>query len=242
MKRFWWIPVVLCLILVATIFLTAPKPAVLTSGDFSMDNTTFGYYYWSEFFYFSEAYGDYLSGSVDLSKPLDQQRYSDSLTWQDFLIQEALSVAADTMTMVFAAEQAGFTLPEDYETALNDTWNRFLTQSGGDLQAYLQDSYGKKADPDSFYRYLRHSHVAAAYADLLYNSLNPSDEEIQAYLDDHAGEYLDEGLAEELWFRQAKEDLIGQLHSEQVRQLRAACDFQVNYNAIRIQPPKGLYQ
>lgn len=242
MKRYWWIPVVLILAAGAAFLLLSPQPAVLTAGDFRLDNTGFGYYYWSEFFYFSDAYGDYLGSAVDLSKPLDQQTYGPGTTWQDYLIEEALSVAADTMTMVFAAEEAGFVLPADYEAALENTWSGFVLQSGGDLEAYLKDSYGKKATADSFRTYLFHAHMASAYADQLYESLNPSAEDIADYRDDHAGEYLDQGLAQEDWDARAREDLIAQLHAEQVRQLRAKYDFQVNYQAVDIVPPKGLYE
>lgn len=242
MKRYWWIFLLLAAVITAAV-LFSPQPTVMTAGDLTLDNTGFAYYYWSEFFYFKEAYGEYLSGVVDFTQSLDSQFYADGVTWQDYLVEETLDVAADTLSMVLAAEEAGFTLPEDYAQSLSNTWDGFLEQSGGDLKAYLQDSYGKDADPESFYTYLSHCHMAAAYADHLYASLSPTEEEIEAYRADHQGEYLDEGITEELaqlW--QAQEDLLAQLHGEQVRQLRAAADIRVNTRAIRIRAPKGLYE
>lgn len=243
MKRFLWILAPVLLLAVAAALLLRPA-AVLTWEGGSLSSTEFSYYYWSEFFYFREAYGEYLSDSVDFSKPLQDQTTDDGRSWQDALTEEALSVAADTLSVAFAAEDAGFSLPTEYEDALEETWNGFLQQSNGDLDAYLQDSYGKGADRDSFYRYLYRSHLAAAYTDHLYESLSPADEEIAAYYEAHAGEYLDNyGLTkDDPWQEQAKQDLTEELFRDQLAAIRAAASFTVHRNAVNIVPPKGLYE
>lgn len=242
-KRLWLIlPCILLAVILSLLFLR-PSP-VLVCDRVSLSPTEFSYYYWSEFFYFQEAYGAYLSDAVDLSAPLDQQAYSQTQTWQDYLVEEALSVAADTLSMALTAEDAGFALPQDYEESLENTWNGFLLQSDGDLKSYLKDSYGRGADAESFRLYLYRSHLAAAYADSLYAALDPTDEEIAAYYGNHAGEYLDEyGLtAEDDWQAQAREDLIQELAQAQFLEIRASYDFRVNYDAVKIVPPAGLYE
>lgn len=245
MKNWRWPIAVLCLVLAAVvIFLLRPPAAVLIGDRISLSRTEFSYYYWSEYFYFREAYGEYLSDTVDFSKPLDSQNYSADMTWQDFLVEEALSVAADTLSMTLAAEDAGFSLPPEYEESLEATWSDFLVQSGGDLNGYLRRSYGQTAEEDSFRLYLYRSHLAAAYADSLYAALDPSPEEVEAYYRSHAGEYLDEyGLtAEDNWQSQAKEDLIAELARDQLARLRADCHFRTNHRAVKIVPPAGLYE
>ena len=62
-------------LLIAAILLTAlhlqkEKP-VLTCGSYAMTNTQLGYYYWSEFFYYADAYGSWLGDAVDWTLPLD---------------------------------------------------------------------------------------------------------------------------------------------------------------------------
>lgn len=222
-------------LLLAVLLLTGCQKAVMTSGDFQLSATEFSYYYWSEFFYLKDAYGEYLEGTVDLSEPLDEN-------WQDYLTQQALDVAADTLSLVFAAQKEGFALPDDYAQSLEATLQSFEEASGGDLDAYLQASYGKKANSESFRVYLEHAHLANAYADYLFESLDPTQEEIEQYLQDHMGEYLDEGLTEDAeLLARAEDDLLSQLHGEQVRQLRADCNFRIDRNSISIVPPKGLY-
>lgn len=168
---------------------------VVTCGDFSLTNTELGYYYWSEYFYFAEAYGDYLSGVVDLSLPLDQQDYSEDQTWQDYMLEESLGVMQDTMSMVFRAEETGFTLPEDYAQGYETVLSNFesAAASGGydTVDAYLKASYGEEATLESFSEYLYNAHLAAAYSDFLLAGIEPTEQETADYFDLHAGEYLE---------------------------------------------------
>lgn len=223
-------------LLLAVLLLTGCQKAVMISGDFRLSATEFSYYYWSEFFYLKDAYGEYLDGVVDFSQPLDE-------SWESQLIDQSLDVAADTLALVFAAQKEGFTLPDDYAESLEATWDSFLEAADGDLTAYLQASYGRKATVESFRAYLERAHLASAYADHLFESLAPTEEEIDAYLQNHMGEYLDEGLSDDAeLLARAKDDLLSELHGDQIRALRAKCDFQTDRNSISIVLPKGLYK
>ena len=168
---------------------------VALCGTFSLSNTELGYYYWSEYFYFADIYGNYLDGMVDLSQPLDQQIYSGDQTWQDYLLEESLAVMRDTMSMVFRAEEEGFTLPADYAASYETVCANFETaaSSGGydTVDAYLQASYGEAANWESFSRYLYNAHLAAAYSDALLASIDPTKDEVAAYFARYAGEYYE---------------------------------------------------
>lgn len=168
---------------------------VVISGEFHLDNTQLAYYYWSEYFYFAGAYGEYLDGVVDFDTPLDQQVYSEDMTWEDYLLEEALQTVRETMAMVFQAEEAGYTLSDkgqaDLETVLENF--REAAEAGGydTLEAYLAASYGPGATEESFTAYLHCAHLAAEYADTLYEAIDPTEAEIEAYYEAHAGEYLE---------------------------------------------------
>lgn len=168
---------------------------VMVCGDFRLSNTQLAYYYWSEYFYFAGAYGEYLDGVVDLTVPLDQQAYSDEQTWQDYLLDEALSTVRETMAMVFRAQEEGFTLSAQGEADLAEVLESFRTaaeENGyADLEAYLAASYGPGATEESFTDYLRCAHLAAEYADSLFEAIAPTEAEIREYYEAHAGEYLE---------------------------------------------------
>ncbi len=168
---------------------------VVRCGDLTLDNTQLAYFYWSEYFYFAGAYGDYLEGVVDFSKPLSQQAYSESQSWQDYLLEETLATIQETLAMVFAAQAADFTLPEDMQQELETVVENFRTAAteGGyeDLDGYLRASYGAGAEEASFRTYLTWSYLASAYADRLFETIAPTEEEILDYYEGHAGEYLE---------------------------------------------------
>ena len=254
MKRVW---IVLAAVLLAALIaagaalgLQRAEEPVLTCGDFALDNTEFAYYYWSEYFYFSEAYGAYLEGVVDFTQPLEDQAYDDERSWEDFLIEETMTTVRDTMAMVFQAESEAFQLPSDYDGTYQQVLVNFAaaaTEQGyDDLEGYIQASYGKKAPRESFEAYLYHSHLAAAYADQLLEDCLPTDQEARDYFAQREAEYVELYEAdpddESTWLDQAREDLQTENYQNA---FLAICDqytFLVNYDAVKLTPPEGLYE
>ena len=63
----------------------------ITVGDHEIQKAEFDYYYYSSLNSFASTYGSYLSYfGLDTSKPLDQQQYSDTMTWDDYFQQQAV--------------------------------------------------------------------------------------------------------------------------------------------------------
>ena len=224
--------------------------AVLTCGDFELDNTGFAYYYWSEFFYFSEAYGEYLDGVVDFSQPLDGQAYDETRSWEDYLVEEAVTTVRDTMAMVFQAEAEGFSMPADYDGTYQQVLLDFsvAAQEGGygSLDGYLKASYGKGASEESFADYLYNAHLAAAYADHLLEQAMPTDEEARAYFSQRQGEYLElyteiDPGDESTWLEIAAEDLQNENYQNAFLTICDQYDFLVNYDAVVLTAPEGIY-
>ena len=253
MKHSWIAVLAMTLIFVLIVgaLLLNPQTAepVLTCGDYALDNTSLGYYYWSEYFYFSEAYGEFLSGTVDFSKPLQNQPYDETMSWEDFLLEETLNTVRDTMMMVFEAEAQGFVMPPEYEGTYQQVLVNFAgaaTEGGyADLDAYLQASYGKSADRGSFEAYLRHTHLAAAYADHLMAESMPTDEEARAYFAEREAEYTElydlDPADETTWLPQAKADLQQETYQNTVLTIRSRYPFLANPDNAVLTPPKGLY-
>ena len=64
----------------------------ITVGDHEIQKAEFDYYYYSSLNSFASTYGSYLSYfGLDTSKPLDQQQYSDTMTWDDYFQQQAVN-------------------------------------------------------------------------------------------------------------------------------------------------------
>lgn len=252
MKRRWITAAlaILMLVLVGVGIAQSSRPApVVVFQDRELTNTELAYYYWSEFFYFSEAYGEYLGDAVDFSRPLQDQPYDDTRSWQDYLLEETLSTLRDNLAMVAEAESRGFTLPDEYDNTYQQVLVNFAAaaQSGGyeDLQAYLRASYGSGATEESFRAYLHDAHLAAAYADEILEQCLPTDEACRAYFLQHQAEYETyyDAVADDetTWMEQVREDLQNEAYQNEIRSIRGAYSCQVNYDAIVLTPPEGLY-
>lgn len=253
MKRSW-IAVILfvCLVLtgigIAVSGHSVPE-TVAVCGTISLDNTDFAYYYWSEYFYFAEVYGDYLKEQVDFSAPLGEQPYSETMSWEDYLLEDAISTVQDTLAMVLAAEEAGFTLPEDYDSAYQAAQVDFRSAAAKagcrDLNEYLRDSYGPKAEEASFFRYLHQTYLASAYADHLLEQIRIPDEDVVAYFTDRQADYeavyhFDRDKPEE-WMETIRQDMQLEAYQNEFRSIRHRYPVQIDRRAISLRPPKGLY-
>lgn len=177
---------------------------VVICDDFSLDNTGLSYYFWNEYYYLINSGGDYLPESLDPSKPLSEQAYDEDTTWEEYILEQALLTVRNTMSMVFEAEKAGFTLPESYETSLESVLDRqseiaessgYVDETGAvDVDAYLAASYGPGASLESFRTYLEDSYLAAAYSDSLLAEPEFTEQEISDYYDRYADDYAADGV------------------------------------------------
>ena len=255
MKR-WWIaavavPLVLIVVFGAVLGFGSAraKHPVVVCGDVALTNTELAYCYWSEYFYYAEAYGDYLEGIVDFSTPLSEQTYEGDTTWEDYLLQETLVSVRDTLAMVSRAETEGYDLSGDYLTTYQNVLVNFsaAAQEGGyrDLDAYLRASYGKHADRESFERYLYRSHLAASYADQLFADCLPSNGDCRDYFSANRAyyeEYYDAVADDETsWLETVRTDLQTERYQNAFREIIGRYELLVDYDAIRLESPEGLY-
>lgn len=165
-----------------------------------LTNAQFSYYYWGEYYYYVQTNGF----GFDASKPLSEQQYSDDMTWHDFFLQNACTSIQQIESLKAAATEAGFTMPETYQSEYDSTISSmadYAQQAGftdsdgnGDVLAYIQDSYGSAATEESFEQYLYDSYYVTAYSDEIYNSLSFTDDEIESYYDDNSDMFTSYGI------------------------------------------------
>ena len=163
-------------------------------------NEQLSYYYWGEYFYFSQSYGF----SFDPSKELSEQMYDDTTTWQDYFLESARTSIAQIECLKAQAAAEGFTMTPEYQEQYDNTIGSlaeyaasagFADKDGnGDIEAYVRESYGKDATVEGFEAYLYDSYFASAYSDHLYESLSVTDEEAEAYFDENAEMYASYGI------------------------------------------------
>ncbi len=163
-------------------------------------NAELNYYYWGEYYYYVQNYGYYFDPTV----ALDQQAYSDDMTWDDYFLACACSSIQQIQALKQAAEAEGYVMPDDYQEQYDSTIDSmadyalsagFADSNGnGDVLAYIQDSYGTSATEDSFTAYLYDSYYVTAYSDEIYYGPEYTDAEIEAYYDENSDLFLAYGI------------------------------------------------
>lgn len=175
---------------------------VATCGDAELTNSRLSYYYWQQYYNFMSMYGSYASMmGLDTTKPLSEQMYDDTHTWEDFFLQSAVRTFWQTEAINAAAEEAGYVLDsetEDYLASLTDTMTQ-EAESGEyvSVDEYIQAAYGPHSTMDSYTAFAREMMTASGYLSTVYGSIELTDDEISAYFDENAAQYAASNIAKD---------------------------------------------
>ena len=190
--------VVLVLLLVAAIFVGIKQTVkntgyhekhttALQVGEHAVSSAELNYYFVDAVNSFYSNYGNYASMfGLQTSVPLDQQVIDEDTgrTWADDFLNTAKDNAKNAYAMADAAAAAGFTLPEDKASEIDnmlsslETYAKLYGYSNG--QAYLKALYGNGATIDSYRAYNERSALADAYYNHYSDSLTYTDEDLRA--------------------------------------------------------------
>lgn len=219
---------------------------VLRCGDQALTNQDLAYYYWSEYYVLVNE-----GSSLDPDKAPAAQTADDGRTWDEVLTERALLAAQDTLAHVCAAEDAGFTLPEEYRAAaermldaLRETAAAFEPSGGEDaLNAYLRAVYGPDADEERYAQYLEQTSLAAAYAAQLEQAVpEPDEETVRRYYEARQQDFPDVTPEDAGW----RETVAAAMREEQARNdsllLTERYPAEVDREAIVIPQPEGLFE
>ena len=136
-------------------------------------------------------YGAYLSYfGLDMTRDLDTQMYSDTLTWGDFFDQMAIQTIARNQGLKKEAQAAGFTwdVEADYEEFL-EALKEAASEAGTTVKNYMKDMYGPYAAESRVRPYMEDSFYVSAYSESIADNLMPSQEEIQSYYEENKANY-----------------------------------------------------
>lgn len=167
--------VVVVLIIVAIIFnstLFTANMTALAIGEHDYTAVEFNYYYQTTFMNayngIASQYGEYASYLLNPQKPLEDQMYSDTQSWDDYFEEGAMKNMQQSAMLYDAAIAEGLTLSaEDKETIDNTITaaKNAATQSGfSTFKQYLTAYYGKGFTEDIYRDILTKQAIASAYS------------------------------------------------------------------------------
>ena len=124
---------------------------VAECGDDRLTNRDLPYYYWQQYYSFTSNYGSYASYFIDSTTPFDEQMcvFDDTLTWQQYFLEGAISTYENISALWQDARMAGFQLDEEDTQYLDELSNNLSIAAASygydSADAYLQTAYGPAA-------------------------------------------------------------------------------------------------
>lgn len=188
--------VVVALVLVGVIFnsnLFYTGVPALKVGNTGYTAADFNYEYYNTYYntYSSMAdmYGSYASMFLDPSTPLDEQNYSDTMTWADYFEDQAFTQLQQMTILNDMADKEGWTLSSEQLREIDANIEGLKTAAAGnnypDYRAYIRALYGKGITEKRLRTLLEKSYRATYYSQYL------SEKWMDSYSEEQLSEYYD---------------------------------------------------
>lgn len=186
-------------------FETKADVVIATAGDKELTNEQLQVFFWSYFYDFLNYYSSYASYlGLDYTAPLDTQVCAlseEGLTWQQYFLDQSLQAWHRYQSLVNKAEASGIELdaqiaeqlaaiPEQLET---------VAQEGGYASAeeMIQVEMGPGATIDAYMDYLTLYNFSNQFYGTEYETMMPTDAEIEAYFTENEAAYAESGLTKD---------------------------------------------
>ncbi len=173
--------------------------ASIRMGNWKYTNSDFNYQYYNTFYNLYSQYYTYFGDSVTYllnpNKPLDEQQYSDSQTYDDYFEETALNSLQQMSILNDMGKKAGFVLNDEQKAtikqAMDDIRSAAAANQFNDVDKYLRAMYGRGLDEKRLLKLLETSYYATFYSQALVQEWKDSftDEEKAAYYDSKRREY-----------------------------------------------------
>ena len=164
------------------------QQVVATMGNEQLDNAQLQIYYWYEVYGFINENSYYLNYlGFDYSAPLDEQvcYFDPTLTWQQYFVESAIQVWQSNVALAEQARARDFVMPEEYQEELDGMEAELQKQAekGGydSVDAVVQESFGAGVTLADYKQYMEVSYLGYAYFEMLYEAIDPTMEDIEAY-------------------------------------------------------------
>ncbi len=176
---------------------------VATMNGAQLTNSQLQVYYWMQVIDFINEYGYYLGYiGFDYTKPLDeQQSFMEEQTWQQYFLSNALEMWQSNQAFAELAKKNGFQLDEAERKQLDEAVANMTeaAKKNGfeDATAMLQSEMGAGCTIDDYIAYMEASALGSKYFEKLYQDIQPTDAQIEAYFTENEADFKEDGIAKD---------------------------------------------
>lgn len=176
----------------------------LTINGYEYTNADFQYYYLSAYSNFVSNNQSYISMFFDTSEDLDKQSFDPSIlgvtgeglpenpTWKDYFESVAIENMVEITALYDSAMKDGYTLSDEENAEIDEIMASFETAAASnglrDGDAFVAFYYGKGNTLESVRELITRGYIASGYAQQKFDSFEYTQEELDAYYDEHKDE------------------------------------------------------
>ncbi len=197
---------------VSTNYTAADEQAVAAAGQVvahmgqkQLTNSQLQTYYCMAVYQFLQEEGMYVSYyGLDLTKPLGEQVYDATTgqTWEDVFLEQALNTWNRYAVLEMMGEDAGYALTQESQEALDSLEAEMVTVAESMEYASVEEmiaaEMGASCTLESYMSYMRTNYYCADYFNQLYETLEPTMDEIEAYYTENEETFVSAGYGKEV--------------------------------------------
>lgn len=192
---------------------------VATMEGKTLTNAQLQAFYWQELYMFLNEYGSYAPYmGLDVYAPLDQQLMmggmedGSDVSWQQFFLDGAIDTWKNYQAMELAAESIAHQMPADMQKELDEMPANLeaAAVSGGFKNAddMIRQRVGALCELDSYMEYTDTYYRGMAYYTYLYENLNPTDAEVEAFFAENEDYFKENGVTRDARFVNVRHVLL----------------------------------
>ena len=185
--------------------LASVDTVVATLGDAELTLAELQVYYWTEVFNFLNSYGSYASYlGLDYTQSLDTQLCTmaeTEMTWQQYFLGVALDTWCAYQALSLEADAAGHMMDEeskDFIATIPEDMNTLAVSYGfASAEELLLANFGPGVSVDTYAKHMYTYYNGYSYFADLYEEVQYTDEEIEAYFEENADSYAEQEITKE---------------------------------------------
>ena len=185
--------------------LAATDTVVATMGGAELTLAELQVYYWTEVFNFLNSYGSYASYlGLDFTVGLDMQQCGMSeteMTWQQYFLSAALDSWTAYQALSLEADANGYVMDQqtkDFLAAIPDDMATLAASYGfASTEELLLANFGPGVSVDTYADHMYTYYNGYGYFSGLYDAVQYTDAEIEAYFEEHAETYAEQEITKD---------------------------------------------
>ncbi len=166
----------------------------LKSENYKVNNAQMNYLVYSMYNNYYTQYSSYASAlGMDNTKSLDEQQYSETQTWRDYLTQEAVSTMERCLVLCESAKKVNFELTEDDKKDIENeiqTIKYAAEENGMSVKKLIKTYYGKGVTLSDIEKLTEMQLLASNYAASISESFTYNEEDYNNFYSENKKDYL----------------------------------------------------